>query len=471
MKAKDLKGPLVFTSALLVLITASSSLAQDQAPKNQGSENISPKEKTTASATKAGKKSKEQLRVAAQAMMRRWRKQHLLQQASQIDAELLNLKLLRLKRKKDPKLEDTVKKLEQQAQKTHQDLRVIQQRAKASFYRAGHSVDQALKADTENADVHSWRAELYATMANSGRSIGEVLGPNKDRLLPFSTFRRGLVSAHKAHAAKPLDPRRCHNKARLLGVFNQFETAKTLLEALRKAGKLREEDRVLLATMYFYLNDFQKAGALLERIDEQDASQKQAIDLKKINNYASGQWQKAAKKRAAAKQQNNNPLVVLELTKGRIVLELFEDDAPNTVANFIHLVEKGFYNKTRFHRVISNFMAQGGCPLSRREGGNPKLVGQGGPGWRIKDEGGKNARSHFRGSLSMARSRQPNSAGSQFFICICPLPYLDQQNTVFGRVKSGMKYVDRLRAGSSIVKATVQRKRKHAYKPETLPDN
>ncbi len=152
------------------------------------------------------------------------------------------------------------------------------------------------------------------------------------------------------------------------------------------------------------------------------------------------------------------PKVAMETSKGTIHLELFEDDAPNTVANFIALAEKGFYDGLNFHRVIKDFMIQGG---------DPKGDGTGGPGYRIRDE--INRRKHLRGVLSMAKTAAPDSGGSQFFITHTATPWLDGKHTVFGRVTEGMDVVDAIAKGDRIIKVTVLSKRNHPYKPETLP--
>lgn len=127
-------------------------------------------------------------------------------------------------------------------------------------------------------------------------------------------------------------------------------------------------------------------------------------------------------------------------TLGEIVLRFFPDVAPNHVNNFVTLAKQGFYNGTTFHRVIPGFMIQGGDPNSK----NPdrSTHGMGGPGYRIKAE--FNSRPHKRGTLSMARANDPDSAGSQFFICVADANFLDWQYTVFGEVVSGMEVVDRV---------------------------
>ena len=131
---------------------------------------------------------------------------------------------------------------------------------------------------------------------------------------------------------------------------------------------------------------------------------------------------------------------VIETKFGNITLEFFPDVAPGHVKNFIDLAKKGFYDGTTFHRVIPGFMIQGGDPNSKNP--DKRTHGQGGPGYTIKAE--FNDRPHKRGTLSMARAQNPDSAGSQFFICVKDAPFLNHQYTVFGEVESGMEAVDKI---------------------------
>jgi len=131
---------------------------------------------------------------------------------------------------------------------------------------------------------------------------------------------------------------------------------------------------------------------------------------------------------------------VIETKFGNIELAFFPEKAPNHVDNFLTLARKGFYDGTTFHRVIPGFMIQGGDPKSKDD--NPRNDGTGGPGYSLKAE--FNDTPHRRGILSMARSRNPDSAGSQFFICVADAPHLNGQYTVFGKVTKGMDVVDRI---------------------------
>lgn len=128
-------------------------------------------------------------------------------------------------------------------------------------------------------------------------------------------------------------------------------------------------------------------------------------------------------------------------TFGEIALEFFPDAAPKTVENFKKLASSGFYDNLIFHRIVPGFVIQGGDPNTKSDA-NRARWGTGGPGWNIKAEFNKNK--HSRGALSMARSQDPNSAGSQFFIVLKDTNFLDGQYTVFGRVSSGMEIADKI---------------------------
>jgi len=149
----------------------------------------------------------------------------------------------------------------------------------------------------------------------------------------------------------------------------------------------------------------------------------------------------------AKAKKSKAPKAVIELEKGgKIVFKFFPDGAPNTVKNFIKLADKGFYNGLAFHRVVPGFVIQGGDPA-----GN----GSGGPGYTIKAE--FNDHKHLRGSVAMARTNDPDSAGSQFYICLAPQPGLDHQYTVFGQVTQGDELLDSIQVGDKMKKVTIER--------------
>jgi cyclophilin family peptidyl-prolyl cis-trans isomerase len=131
---------------------------------------------------------------------------------------------------------------------------------------------------------------------------------------------------------------------------------------------------------------------------------------------------------------------------GDIKLEFYPEHAPKTVDNFKKLAKKGFYDGLIFHRIVPKFVIQGGDPNTRNLS-NRGTWGTGGPGWNVKAEFNKNK--HSRGALSMARSQDPDSAGSQFFIVLKDSSFLDGQYTVFGKVASGMEIVDKIEALST----------------------
>lgn len=184
-------------------------------------------------------------------------------------------------------------------------------------------------------------------------------------------------------------------------------------------------------------------------------------------------WAAEQEIRQAEAKADDLPRVLLNTSKGDIELELFENEAPNTVANFISLVEKKFYDGLTFHRVLSGFMAQGGCPAGD---------GTGSPGYRIPCEcyPPQKPRLHFRGSLSMAKGKARDTGGSQFFLTFVPTSYLDGQHTVFGRVIKGFDVLHKIQRRDpdsppmpepdKILEAKVLRKRDHPYVPANLPE-
>lgn len=129
---------------------------------------------------------------------------------------------------------------------------------------------------------------------------------------------------------------------------------------------------------------------------------------------------------------NMDEVAVIKTTEGEMTVKFWPDVAPKTVENFKKLAQDGFYDGTAFHRIVKGFMIQGGDPLSKTD---DAMVGTGGPGYKIKAE--FNNKSHVRGVLSMARSQHPDSAGSQFFICLADAKFLDRQYTGFGEVIKG----------------------------------
>lgn len=257
----------------------------------------------------------------------------------------------------------------------------------------------------------------------------------------------------------------------LLGLALNASQIDDYEEGARLAAILREYnyESPLLPTASgiaaFMTNDFVNAEKWLTEAEATKKLSQNGIDyLKRVKDYQK-MWAREEKLRAAEAKADDLPRVQLETTKGTIILELFENEAPNTVANFITLVEKKFYDGTKFHRVIMNFMAQGGDPTG---------TGTGGPGYNIPGEATREGyREHFRGTLSMAHSGDPDSGGSQFFLTFVPTQHLDGKHTAFGRVIEGMNVLPNIQRidpqrrtsveADRIIKATVIRKRPHAY--------
>lgn len=138
-------------------------------------------------------------------------------------------------------------------------------------------------------------------------------------------------------------------------------------------------------------------------------------------------------------------VAVLKLNSGVVKFRFYSQDAPSTVNRIVELIQQKFYNGLTFHRVIENFVAQGGDPL-----GN----GTGGSGQRLKAE--FNKRQHLEGTLAMARAADPDSADSQFYICLARLPHLDGKYTVFGQVVEGMDFVKKIRVGDKIEAVSIE---------------
>jgi len=223
-----------------------------------------------------------------------------------------------------------------------------------------------------------------------------------------------------------------------------------------------------------YLQQAQANGILADPEATKDPADQAVLAM--VMQYAAALpqyrelWAKEQQIRAAEAAADDLPRVKFQTSKGDIVIELFENEAPQATANFITLVKSGFYDGVVFHRVLPQFMAQGG---------DPKGDGTGGPGYSIKCECYEpNFRHHFRGSLSMAHAGK-DTGGSQFFLTFVPTPHLDGRHTVFGRVIEGLEVLGDLQkrnpdspggvAPDKIIKAEVLRDRGHEYRFDKLP--
>lgn len=307
--------------------------------------------------------------------------------------------------------------------------------------------------------------EIKAQFRNLGRAIPAI----------YAEKVRAEGGAAQAAPGQP-NPSKTHELAeQALGLAyseNRYAEAAQIADALLAVDP---KDAVALnigGGSQFATHHFTTAVEMLER-----AKQDQLLIPDLGGNYLDTAksyvkyWETEQALRAkedAATGEAQLPRVKLHTSRGDIVVELFEDQAPNTVANFISLVEKGYYNGSPFHRVIENFMAQGGTP------GN-NTTGAAGPGYTIACECYRpDARRHFAGTLSMAHAGK-DTGGSQFFITHLPTAHLDREirpesvHTVFGRVIEGMDVVAAIQQGDQIVTAEVLRKRNHPYVPVTQP--
>lgn len=225
----------------------------------------------------------------------------------------------------------------------------------------------------------------------------------------------------------------------------------------------------------FAMHDFAKAKEYFEKAAAVGVLSGQGQVMRaEVDNYIE-YWKEEQQLREAADKlvgDERLPRVKLETNRGTIIAELFEDEAPETVGNFVHLVSQGFYDGLTFHRVLGGYMAQGGCP-----DGN----GQGGPGYEIYCECvNPDHRKHFSGSLSMAHIGQRDTGGSQFFMTFVPTPHLNGDHTVFGRVIEGLDVLSKITRRDpdkpaeltiipdKIVRAEVLNKRDHKYEPNKV---
>ena len=253
---------------------------------------------------------------------------------------------------------------------------------------------------------------------------------------------------------------------------NQFTQAIAAMENLSEE-QLQDPDIALVYARLLYSdNRFSDAIDSLNNVNQESENASpitasRVATLKTTYEEALGYWEEEQGIRDVEDAAGDMPTARIFTVKGPIDLTLFEDHAPNTVANFITLASDGFYDGTKFHRVLKKFMAQGGDPNSKDGAeGNP---GSGGPGYTIKDEhNGDDYRRHFAGTLSMANRSAPNTGGSQFFLTHLPTSHLDGRHTVFGRVTSGLDVVRNLEVDDVILSITITSKRDHDYTLETI---
>jgi peptidyl-prolyl cis-trans isomerase B (cyclophilin B) len=253
---------------------------------------------------------------------------------------------------------------------------------------------------------------------------------------------------------------------------NRFSDGILEIEKLSTEELLSPSLIELHANLLYCNNRFDDAIASLESIDSATLEADTALATRVTTNKSLYETQAALFSaelaiQASEKINGDLPIATILTTKGPIKIVLFEDQAPNTVANFVSLAQSGYYDGTRFHRVIPKFMTQGGDPNSRIGAiGQP---GTGGPGYTIKDElDGESIRKHFAGTLSMAKTAEPDTGGSQFFLTHVPTPHLDGRHTVFGRIIEGLEINRELEKDDTIVTIVISNARDHEYNPEKI---
>jgi cyclophilin family peptidyl-prolyl cis-trans isomerase len=334
------------------------------------------------------------------------------------------------------------------------------------------AADDFKRVCAEWKDVLSQLATLkieYRTAdAQKQAEIQRKWGPLMDQATALKD--KVMAAARQAYAAAPNADRQITELLVTLVeqcvAHDDYEPAYETAKLLMSHGCTDPRLPSLAGIAAFSMNDYDAAEAYFKQGAEHRTLSEPARKLMPQVDYERQSWAKEQQIRKAEAKANDLPRVLLKTNRGDIELELFENEAPNSTANFLTLADKGFYNGLTFHRVLPGFMAQGGCP---------KGDGTGGPGYNIPEEfTTPKHRLHFRGSVAMARSQHPDSAGSQFYLMFAPNGSLDGNYTVFGRVVKGFDVLAKIqrRDPSSrdeqadpdkIVEAKVLRKRAHAY--------
>ena len=355
-------------------------------------------------------------------------------------------------------------------------LAIIQEETRFFALLATEKEDvDALRAiyDTDNIDTAKKRDELFERFFGDGTTgevkanyqlfaisgHGDMAERSFQRMLklnaadPLKVFRLRLLKSSVLMGLGESEGQREYERA--AGLFSKLEPTK-----VQELGEYRTY--VLLPALHLArAGDYAGALASVRKRLEDTQPQKVRERLEAYENTFEELAEAWPAELAAIKAEPEDlPKVEMITDQGRIEITLFEDDAPNTVASFITLVESGFYDGLKFHRVVPHFVVQGG---------DPDGTGEGGPGYAIKLEANRH---HFRGSLSMARSEDPDSAGSQFFFCLSAATthHLNDSYAVFGRVSAGLDVMDKLRLGGAIKTAKVLSKRSHRYTIEKLPE-
>jgi len=281
---------------------------------------------------------------------------------------------------------------------------------------------------------------------------------------------RSISYAERAHAAWPDDQTGIFYLASRLRWGARYQDALDQFERLDDELLLRDDIGVQYADCLYALHRFSESMAHLIRIQEREDVHDKSADLgiefrlgtrpKMIETWKAEQ---VLREQDAAR--DDNPIVRMTVDGKPVLMELFENEAPLTVANFLTLAEEGFYDGSEFHRVHPGLMSQAG----RRSGDQDPY---GDPGYSIVNEGSRDdAREHFRGSVAMANIGPDHLIGSQFYITHFPTSHLDTKNPVFGRITEGIEHVQAMRGHERIEKIEIIRRRGHDYEFDVVLDN
>jgi cyclophilin family peptidyl-prolyl cis-trans isomerase len=280
-----------------------------------------------------------------------------------------------------------------------------------------------------------------------------VLGKTTRMISVFKKVNadKGLAAAESSELAK------AHNS------LNEMDEATLVLQnALKQKLEFEKKSELqfMLAQNYFWLEKFKDSILILKELERFPETRTRASRflISYTQAYAGYKTELGYRKKS-----KNLPRAEIKTNKGIVLLELFEDDAPNAVSNFIILAENKYFDRQKFHRVIPNFMAQGGDPNSKDS--DPSNDGQGGPGYGIRTEISK--RNHFRGVISYANAGK-DTDGSQFFLTVIPTFWLNGKHAVFGRILEGVDVVDSLSKGDEINSVKILSKRDHPYQVKKL---
>ena len=329
-------------------------------------------------------------------------------------------------------------------------------------------IEDATSAEGQARIQKDWEALLAVSPENGALASGYISWQATVGMLEGTALldaRRSLLNRFPGSAETALEV--------AAGLRREIDCQGAIEVLLNLGEDAPAKAKVLLAQAYFDENMFGEASEILAAMDleaiEDVAVRAQANNIVRQCEEIKPLWEAELSVRAKEEASDNLPRVEIQTAKGSILIELFEDDAPNTVANFISLIQSDYYDGIAFHRFEPNFMIQGGCPNTKTGEGS---FGTGGPGYTIADEcKGDNARLHFADSVAMAKTSAPDTGGSQFYLNHRPTTWLNNRHTVFGRVLEGRDVACKLRKDDLIEDIAIVRLRDGStYVPQTIAD-